>query len=158
MPEREIACTCRPAERPWVMSNMLVTIWNSAMASRLKRGCPNPPEIFCVTCWPSRFSWNMSSLTPGLIDTSLAVIPLTIFDSSIQLRPCSGSASIWRGLTLPVTCDDATSTNGASPVTVMVSFRSASFSSKGTVAFWPTRSSTSGMTTVEKPVSSACSL
>ena len=49
-----------PAERPWVMSNMLVTIWNSAIDSRLNRGWPKPdPAIFCVICWPSRLSWNV---------------------------------------------------------------------------------------------------
>ena len=37
-----IACTSMPADRPCVMSNMLVTIWNSAIDSRLKRGCPKP--------------------------------------------------------------------------------------------------------------------
>ena len=46
-----------PAERPWVMSNMLVTIWNSAIDSRLNFGWPKPePAIFCVICWPSRLS------------------------------------------------------------------------------------------------------
>ena len=42
VPEREIACTWMPAERPCVMSNMLVTIWNSAIASRLNFGWPKP--------------------------------------------------------------------------------------------------------------------
>jgi hypothetical protein len=41
------------------MSNMLVTIWNSAIASRLTFGWPNPePATRCVICWPSRLSWN----------------------------------------------------------------------------------------------------
>jgi hypothetical protein len=31
-----------PAERPCVMSNMLVTIWNSAIDSRLNFGWPKP--------------------------------------------------------------------------------------------------------------------
>jgi hypothetical protein len=44
-----------------------------------------------VICWPSRFSWKSSSrLTPGVLPTSLAVMPLISFDSSIQLRPCTG--------------------------------------------------------------------
>jgi hypothetical protein len=51
VPEREIACTWIPAERPWVTSNMLVTIWNSAIASRLNFGWPKPePATFCVIC------------------------------------------------------------------------------------------------------------
>ena len=33
-------------------------------------------------------------------------MPLTSIDSSIQLRPCSGSSSIWRRSTLPATCDE----------------------------------------------------
>jgi len=54
-----------PADRPCVMSNMLVTIWNSAIASRLKRGWPKPePATFCVICWPSRFSCQRSSMAP----------------------------------------------------------------------------------------------
>ena len=59
VPEREIACTCMPVDRPCVMSNMLVTIWNSAIASRLTFGWPKPdPATRCVICWPSRLSWN----------------------------------------------------------------------------------------------------
>ena len=48
-------------------------------------------------------------------------MPLTSFDSSIQLRPCSGSSSIWRRSTLPATCDEVVSTSGVSPMTVSVS-------------------------------------
>src|SRR5688572_4114286 len=59
VPERDTACTCTPVERPWVMSYMLVTTWNSAIASRLILGCPKPePEMRCEICWPSRLSWN----------------------------------------------------------------------------------------------------
>src|SRR3954452_15384137 len=147
-----------PAERPWVMSNMLVTIWNSVIDSRLKRGCPNPePATFCVICWPSRLSCQRSSIAPvpTLFPMSLAVTPLTSFDSSIQLRPCSGSASIWRRSTLPATCDEAVSTSGVSPTTVSVSVTEASFIVNGIVAFWPTRISTSRSTTVVNPESSA---
>ena len=153
VPEREIACTWMPAERPWVMSNMLVTIWNSAIASRLNFGWPKPePATFCVICWPSRFSWKSSSrLTPGVLPTSLAVMPLTSFDSSIQLRPWSGSSSICRRSTLPATCDEVVSTSGDSPSTVSVSLTGASFSVNGMFAFWPTRSSTFASTTVAKP-------
>ncbi len=35
VPEREIACTWIPVDRPCVMSYMFVTTWNSAIASRL---------------------------------------------------------------------------------------------------------------------------
>ena len=48
----------------------------------------------------------------------LAVTPLTISDSSCQLRPCSGSSAIWRRSMLPATCDERTSTIGAWPLTV----------------------------------------
>ena len=78
--------------------------------------------------------------------------------SSIQLRPCSGSSSIWRRSTLPPTCVELMSTSGASPVTVTVSCRVATFSENGTVRDWPTSSSTSGMSTVLKPASSAVTL
>jgi hypothetical protein len=37
------------------MSNIVVTIWNSAIDSRLNFGWPNPdPAVFCVICWPVR--------------------------------------------------------------------------------------------------------
>ena len=62
---------------------------------------------------------------------SLAVMPFTSFESSIQLRPCSGSSSICRRSTLPATCDDEVSTSGDSPVTVTVSFNCASFIMNG---------------------------
>ena len=149
-----------PADRPCVMSNMLVTIWNSAIDSRLNFGWPKPePATFCVICWPSRFSCHRSSIAPVpmLLPTSLAVTPFTSFDSSIQLRPWSGSCSIWRRSTLPATCDEVVSTSGVSPMTVSVSVTDASFSVNGIVAFWPTSSSTSLNMTVEKPDSSACS-
>ena len=97
VPDLEIAWISMPADRPCVMSNMLVTIWNSAIDSRLNFGWPNPePATFCVICWPSRFSCHRSSIAPVpmLLPTSLAVTPFTSFDSSIQLRPCSGSCSI----------------------------------------------------------------
>ena len=111
-----------PADRPCVMSNMFVTIWNSAIASRLNAGWPKPePATFCVICWPSRFSCKRSSsLDAELLPTSLAVTPLTSIDSSIQLRPCSGSCSICRRSTLPATCDERESTSGVSPMTVSV--------------------------------------
>jgi len=92
-----------------------------------------------------------SAPTPGVFVTSFAVMPFTSFDSSIQLRPWSGNCSIWRRSTLPATCDDVVSTSGASPVIVTVSLTCASFNVNGTVAFWPTSSSTSGTMTEEKP-------
>jgi hypothetical protein len=57
VPDFVIAWTWMPVDRPWVMSNIWVTSWNSAIDSRLNfgwpyRACPN----FCVTCWPSRLS------------------------------------------------------------------------------------------------------
>ena len=56
-PAREIACTWMPAERPDVTSNMLVTTWYSAIASRLMPGWPKPVTDVCwVISWPSRFS------------------------------------------------------------------------------------------------------
>ena len=39
-----------------IKGNMVVTICNSPIDSLLNLGCSNPLEIFCVTCWPSRFS------------------------------------------------------------------------------------------------------
>src|SRR3954454_23180461 len=100
----------------------------------------------------------MSSLTPGPLVTSFAVMPLTSFESSIQLRPCSGSSSICRGLTLPATCDDVVSTSGDSLDTVTVSLRLATLSTNAIVAFWPTSSSTDSISTVVNPASSAVSL
>src|SRR3954454_19954839 len=100
----------------------------------------------------------MSSLTPGPLVTSFAVMPLTSFESSIQLRPCSGSSSICRGLTLPATCDDVVSTSGDSLDTVTVSLRLATFSTNAIVAFWPTSSSSDSTMTVVNPASSAVSL
>ena len=85
----------------------------------------------------------------------LAVIPLTSIDSSSQLRPCSGIASIWRRSTLPATCVDVKSTSGASPVTVSVSASDEIFIAKAIDAFWPTSSSTFGISAVPKPASSA---
>ena len=130
-----MACTWMPSDRPWVMSKRFVITWNSAIASRLKRGWPKPPPATCcvISC-PSRFSWNCRSRT-GLVSTALVVMPLTCIASSIQLRPCSGSSSIWRRSTLPVTCDELTSTSGASPVTVSVSESDATCMANGTVRF-----------------------
>jgi hypothetical protein len=138
VPDFEIAWISIPAERPCVMSNMLVTIWNSAIDSRLNRGCPNPePATFCVICWPSRLSCHRSSIAPVpmLLPTSFAVTPLTSFESSIQLRPWSGSCSICRRSTLPATWDEAVSTSGVSPMIVSVSLTDASFMVIGIVAF-----------------------
>ena len=145
-----------PVERPWVMSNMLVTIWNSAIASRLTFGWPKPdPATRCVICWPSRLSWNWLSIAPGVLLTLLAVMPLTINDSSCQLRPCSGSSAIWRRSMFAATCDDRTSTSGVSPLTVTVSSRLATFIAMGgTVALAPTSSSRLGISVVAKPGSS----
>ena len=85
-------------------------------------------------------------------------MPLTCIASSIQLRPCSGSSSIWRRSTLPATWVELMSTSGDSPVTVTVSVSVATCMAKGTERFCPTSSSTSGTTMVAKPESSACSL
>ncbi len=82
-------------------------------------------------------------------------MPLTCSDSSIQLRPASGSSSIWRRSTLPATSDDVMSTSGDAPVTVMVSASEPTLSDSGSVAFWPTRNSISGMVAVPNPDSSA---
>ena len=129
------------------MSNRLVTTWNSAIASRLNFGCPKPPPATCwVISWPSRLSWKARSRTPGLVSTWLAVMPLTCIASSIQLRPCSGSSSIWRRSTLPATWVELMSTSGDSPVTVTVSVSVATCMAKGTERFCPTSSSTSGTT------------
>ena len=57
----------------------------------------------------------------------LAVIPLTISDSSCQFRPCSGSSAIWRRSMLPPPAPDDTSTSGACEVTVTVSSTPATF-------------------------------
>ena len=98
-------------------------------------------------------------LTPGVLPTLLAVMPLTIIDSSIQLRPCSGSSSICRRSTLPATCDDVMSTSGASPVTVSVSFSWASFiveGDRGVLA--DEQLHPRAARPVEKPESSACTL
>ena len=78
VPDFEIACTCTPVERPCVMSKLLVTIWNSAIASRLKRGSPEPElSTFCLICWPSRFRLNDSFWPmPGEFVTLFAVTPL----------------------------------------------------------------------------------
>jgi hypothetical protein len=58
---------------------------------------------------------------------SLDVTPLTIIDSSIQLRPWIGSSSICRRSMLPDTCVERVSTSGDSPVTVRLSLRRATF-------------------------------
>jgi hypothetical protein len=135
---------------------MFVTTWNSAIASRLIFGCPKlEPETRCVICWPSMFIWNWSSLTPGVLPTLLAVMPLTMSASSCQLRPCSGSSAIWRRSMLPATCARETSTSGACDVTVTVSCSDASFiMTFGRVTFWPTSSSTSVSSTDPNPSSS----
>ena len=57
----------------------------------------------------------------------------------------------------PATCVEVTSTSGASPLTVTVSLTDEIFSMNGTVAFWPTSSSSVGTLTGAKPDSSACS-
>ena len=50
VPDLVTALTMTPIERP-VASNRLVTNSNSAIESRLKRGCPNPaPATLLVTC------------------------------------------------------------------------------------------------------------
>ena len=85
-------------------------------------------------------------------------MPFTCIASSIQLRPCSGSSSIWRRSTLPATCVELMSTSGDSPVTVSVSESDATCIWNGSERFWPTSSSMSGMMTVEKPDSSAWTL
>ena len=79
----------------------------------------------------------MSSVsTPGrLLLTSLAVIPFTIFDSSIQLRPWSGRSSICRRSTLPATCEEEVSMSGDSAETVIASLTVATFSEMVTFAF-----------------------
>ena len=158
VPDFEIACTWTPVDRPWVMSNRFVTIWNSAIASRENRGSPLPDEsTFCLICWPSRLRLNDSFwLTPGELVTLFAVMPFTSIESSSQLRPCSGIASIWRRSTLPATCVEVRSTSGASPVTVSVSASDEIFSVNAIDAFWPTRSSTFGTSALPKPESSAC--
>ena len=84
-----------------------------------------------------------------------AVIPLTISDSSIQLRPCSGSSAIWRRSMLPATRADERSTSGAWLLTVTVSSRLASrIVTGGTVALAPTSSSMPVSSAVAKPGSS----
>ena len=154
-----MACTWIPSDRPCVMSNKLVTTWNSAIASRLNFGWPNPEPATCwVISWPSRFNWNCRSRTPGVVSTALAVMPFTCIASSIQLRPCSGNSSICRRSTLPATCVELTSTSGDSPVTVNVSVSDATCSVNGRLRFCPTRSSTSAMTRVVKPDNSAWTL
>ena len=70
-------------------------------------------------------------MAPGVLVTLLAVMPLTISDSSCQLRPCSGSSAICRRSMLPATCDDRRSTSGVSPLTVTVSSRLATFMAIG---------------------------
>ena len=67
VPERVMACTWMPVERPMVTSKRLVITWNSAMASRLMPGWPNPDVLaFCVMSWPSRFKEKAASrATPG---------------------------------------------------------------------------------------------
>ena len=156
MPERVIACTWMPAERPLVTSNMLVTTWYSPIASRLMPGCPNVvTDVLCVISWPSRLSWKfVSPEMPGVSVTALAVMPGTIIDSCIQLRPAIGSCSIWRRSILPATRAVRRSISGDSPVTVTVSSRVASLSVYGMVAFCPTSSSTSESTTMANPASS----
>ena len=84
-----------------------------------------------------------------------AVIPLTISDSSIQLRPCSGSSAIWRRSMLPLTRADERSTSGVWLLTVTVSSRLASFIvTGGTVALAPTSSSMPVSSAVANPGSS----
>ena len=60
-------------------------------------------------------------------------MPFTIIDSSIQLRPWTGSSSIWRRSTLPDTDADLVSTSGVSPVTVTDSWSVATCMVNGTV-------------------------
>ena len=45
-----MAFTCTPCERPCVASNRFEMNSNSAIASRLSRGWPNPVATSCVTC------------------------------------------------------------------------------------------------------------
>ncbi len=157
VPDFEIACTCTPVERPCVMSKLLVTIWNSAIASRLKRGSPEPElSTFCLICWPSRFRLNDSFWPmPGEFVTLFAVTPFTSSDSSSQLRPCSGIASICRRSTLPATCVELRSTSGDSPFTVRLSSTPEIFIVSASDAFWPTSSSIRGTSVFENPASSA---
>ena len=102
---------------------------------------------------------QLFAFTPGLLVLmTLAVMPGTIFASSSQFRPSSGTSCICVGLTLPDTCVDRVSTSGDWPVTVSVSLSVATFNTIGMLMFCPTSSVIFSCTTVAKPPSSACTL
>jgi len=112
---------------------------------------------FCLICWPSRLKLNDSFWPmPGELVTLFDVTPFTSIESSSQLRPCNGIASICRRSTLPATWLDVRSTSGDSPVTVTVSRTAETVRVKFIDAFWPTSSSTRGTSAMPKPESSAC--
>ena len=121
VPDLVIAFTCTPVDRPCVASNWLVTNWNSAIESWLKRGwlpAPSSEEICC----PSRLSWN-SRASPPLRSGSGAValvedvrLPGASSASAIQLRPATGSSCTCFGSMLPPSFDVVVSMSGASPV------------------------------------------
>src|SRR3954468_23583109 len=58
VPDLVMALTTVPLEPPCVASNRFDTNSNSAIASRLYFGWPNPPVWFCVRRRPSTFSWK----------------------------------------------------------------------------------------------------
>ena len=95
-------------------------------------------------------------LSAALVLVALfAVMPFTSSDSSCQLRPCSGSSSIWRRSMLPETCEEVTLTSGTCELTVTVSATPATANvTGGTVTTLPTSSSMSLISDVAKPDSS----
>ncbi len=94
VPERVMAFTCTPDERPCVASNRFEMNWNSrdrvAAEPRLAAGA----ELL-VTCWPSMFSWN-SRTSPrsctGTLPIAVVRLPGAISASDVQSRPWTGSS------------------------------------------------------------------
>ena len=160
VPDLVIAFTWMPLERPCEASKRLETNSNSPIASRLYRGWPKLSATWLVTCWPSRFNWNVmfELVEPiGVSATALARLPGASSVRSIQLRPLTGSSCICRGSTLAARLEFVVSTSGASPVTVTDSCTVDGAICRFSTAVWPISSSICRVT-APNPGSSASTL
>ena len=110
MPDLVIAFTCTPDDRPCVASNRFEMNWNSAIASRLKRGWPPGPScaghLLAVEI-ELELAESRPACGPAPARRPIAVVrlPGASSASDIQLRPCTGSSDICRGSMLPPRLD-----------------------------------------------------